>query len=88
MQVLAPGIFHPNRYAVIPLVVYRKSRAALQPIATLVFHLSQPAIEHTFAARFFHLSRHDFAPMFFHISHLVVRMPLAHVRFVSGWVSD
>jgi hypothetical protein len=70
LKVTASGIFHLNRYAVISLVFYQEDSATLQPTVTRVFHLSQPAIEQTFAAVVIHLNTNDFAPMFFHMNYL------------------
>jgi hypothetical protein len=83
LQVLTPGVFHPNCYAVAPPVFYLNNNATLQAHATRVFNLKRPAIERAFAARVFHCSRHDLAPMFFHIHHHFFAQGLAETHIFS-----
>jgi hypothetical protein len=83
LQVLTPGVFHPNRCAVTPPVFYLNDNATLQALVTQVFHLNQPAIERGAAARVFDRSRNDFAPMFFHFHHQASGQDLAHVQIFS-----
>jgi hypothetical protein len=80
LQVLTPGVFHANRYAVAPPVFYLNDNATLQAHATRVFNLKRPAIERAHAAGVFHSSRHDLAPMFFHLHHQVFEQTYAPAR--------
>ncbi len=41
LQIVASWIFQLHPRAVIPSIIYRQNRVAFQPVATLVFYLSQ-----------------------------------------------